>query len=47
MEEELQQRIAAVRDSGVALLNALREKVAKLALPGEAVTIPEIGRAHV
>lgn len=45
MEEELQQRIAAARDSGAALLAALREKVAKLALPGEAVTIPELDAA--
>lgn len=45
MEEELQQRIAAARESGVALLTALREKVAKLALPGEAVTIPELDAA--
>lgn len=41
----LQQRIAAARGNGVALLSALREKVARLNLPGEAVTIPEFGAA--
>lgn len=45
MEEELQQRIAAVRANGVALLAALREKLAKLALPGEPINIPEFDAA--
>ncbi|HET7833849.1 MAG TPA: hypothetical protein VFK88_12885 [Gallionella sp.] len=40
MEAELHQRIAAATDIGVALLAALRERVAKLALPGEPITIP-------
>lgn len=45
MEEELQQRISAVRTNGVALLAALREKLAKLALPGEPINIPEFDAA--
>lgn len=40
MEAELQQRIAAATDNGVGLLAALRDRIAKLALPGEPVTIP-------
>lgn len=41
----LQQRVAAATDDGVALLAALREKLATLALPGEAITIPEFRAA--
>jgi len=41
----LQQRVAAATDNGAALLAALREKVAKLNLPGEAITIPEFEAA--
>lgn len=43
--DPLQQRVAAATDSGVALLAALREKLSTLALPGEAITIPEFGAA--
>ena len=46
MEAELQQRIAAATDNGVALLAALREKLAKLALPGESITIPAFEAAR-
>jgi len=41
----LQQRMATATDNGVALLDALREKVAKLNLPGEAIAIPEFEAA--
>jgi hypothetical protein len=44
--EPLQQRIAAAKDNGVALLAALREKVAQLNLPGEAISIPEFDAAQ-
>lgn len=41
----LQRRVAAFTENGVALLAALREKLATLALPGEAITIPEFEAA--
>lgn len=40
MEAELQQRIAAATDNGVALLAALRDRITTLALPGEPIAIP-------
>ncbi len=46
MEAELQQRIAAATDNGVALLAALRDRVARLALPGEPVAIPTLETAR-
>jgi hypothetical protein len=46
MEAELQQRIAAATDNGVALLAALREKLAQLALPGEPIELPEFEAAR-
>ena len=46
MEAELQQRIAAATDNGVALLAALRKRIAKLALPSEPITIPEFETAR-
>ena len=45
MEAELQQRIAASRDKGVALLAGLRAKLAKLALPGDPINIPDFDSA--
>ncbi|HUX90367.1 MAG TPA: hypothetical protein VMV48_06715 [Gallionellaceae bacterium] len=45
MEAELQQRIAAARDRGVALLAGLRGKLARLSLPGEPITIPDFDNA--
>ncbi|HEY6093770.1 MAG TPA: hypothetical protein VIU93_02345 [Gallionellaceae bacterium] len=46
MEAELQRRIAAVRDNGMALLEGLRAKLEKLALPGEPIHIPEFDTAR-
>jgi len=45
MTETLDQRIADVAEQGKALLGALREKVSKLGLSGECVTIPEFDTA--
>ena len=41
----LQQRIAAATEEGVALLAALRERIVRLNLPGEAIHIPEFEAA--
>jgi hypothetical protein len=46
MEAELQHRIAAATENGVALLAALREKLAQLALSGEPITIPAFETAR-
>lgn len=45
MEADLQQRITAARDNGVALLAALRDKLARLDLPGDQIVIPEFDSA--
>lgn len=45
MEAELQQRVAAARDSGIALLAGLRDKIARLNLPGDPVHIPDFDSA--
>ncbi len=45
MEAELQQRVATAADNGKALLAALREKLAKLALPGDPIIIPDFEAA--
>lgn len=43
--EQLEQRVAESTEQGKALLAALREKLAKLNLAGEAVVIPELDAA--
>lgn len=46
MDDELQQRVAAARDSGLALLAGLRGKLARLNLPGDPINIPEFDSAR-